>query len=365
MKSVAIFNNKGGVGKSTLTHHLGCALSEIGVKTLMIDLDPQSNLSLFSLTENDIEKIWAAEDEFIEDYSSAKSRIPYDSFQSLHSECRSIHYILKPVEDGQSDEIELPQPWMVNENLGLIPGRLTLHMFENKVAKQWSEAFLGEPQALRTVSAVRNVAIKYAKKYGFEVVLIDTSPSLGVLNKVIISNADAFIIPCAPDMFSNYGIRNIGNSLKQWLKEHETMFSMLSDTKRESLKGEFVKLLGYTIYNAKKRSDANNPLKIAKAHFNWAEKLPMTIENEIPPQCYNYLGDSRRDSIGSNSVIHGHSTMPTMAQKYKQPIWGVPDSTLIEPDDRSTIQANRSDYIATRKLYHEYATDFLARLEKV
>ncbi|OHY54411.1 hypothetical protein BEH76_12850 [Shewanella algae] len=316
MKSVAVFNNKGGVGKSTLTHHLGCALSEMGVKTLMIDLDPQSNLSLFSLTEAEIESVWGVEDKFIEDYSSAKSGMPDGQFNSIHSSCRSIHYILKPVEDGQSDEVTLPPPWMIDDNLGLIPGRLTLHMFENKVAKQWSDAFLGEPQALRTVSAVRNLAMKYAAKHGFKVVLIDTSPSLGVLNKVIISNADAFIIPCAPDMFSNYGVRNIGNSLKQWLKEYDTMFSMLSDSKRQSFKGEFVKLLGYTIYNAKKRSDAKNHMKIAKAHFNWAEKLPMTIHSEIPSQCYDYLGRSVLESIGNNAVIHGHSTMPTMAQKW-------------------------------------------------
>ncbi|WP_211027917.1 ParA family protein [Aeromonas dhakensis] len=364
MKSVAIFNNKGGVGKSTLTHHLGCALSEMGIRTLMIDLDPQSNLSLFSLNEEEIEKIWSVEDEFIADYFAAKSNIPQDTFNCIHSDCRSIHYILKPVEDGQSDEDILPRPWMINSNLGLIPGRLTLHMFENKVAKQWSDAFLGESQALRTISAVRNIAIKYASEHAFDVVLIDTSPSLGVLNKVIISNSDAFIIPCAPDMLSNYGIRNIGSSLALWLKEHETMFSMLSDSKRQILKSDFVKLLGYTIYNAKKRSDANNPMKIAKAHFNWAQKLPTTIDSEIPPQCYNYLGDTRYKSIGDNSIIHGHSTMPTMAQKYKKPIWAVPDSEL-DPDDRPSIQGNKSEYIATQELYHRYAADFLARLEKV
>ncbi|WP_036829617.1 ParA family protein, partial [Photobacterium sanctipauli] len=185
MKSISVFNNKGGVGKSTLTHHLGCALGEIGVKTLMIDLDPQSNLSLFSLTEEQIEQIWKDEDSFVEDFESAKSSITPEEFTKLHSSPRSVHYILKPVEDGQSDEEELPPPIEVGENLALIPGRLTLHMFENKVAKQWSEAFLGEPQALRTITAIRQLCKKYQEKFGFQVVLIDTSPSLGLLNKVI------------------------------------------------------------------------------------------------------------------------------------------------------------------------------------
>ncbi|TGR90548.1 ParA family protein, partial [bacterium M00.F.Ca.ET.191.01.1.1] len=48
-KIVTIFNNKGGVGKTTLTYHLAHALGEIGKKVLLIDLDPQCNLTIFSL----------------------------------------------------------------------------------------------------------------------------------------------------------------------------------------------------------------------------------------------------------------------------------------------------------------------------
>mgnify|MGYP000583774829 CR=1 FL=1 len=57
MKIISVFNNKGGVGKSTLTYHLGAALSEKGKKVLLIDLDPQSNLTLYGLSEERLEKI--------------------------------------------------------------------------------------------------------------------------------------------------------------------------------------------------------------------------------------------------------------------------------------------------------------------
>ena len=366
MRAISIFNNKGGVGKSTLTHHLGCALGEINVKTLMIDLDPQSNLSLFSLTEEEIERIWNVEDPFIDDFATAKSKTTTEDFAELHKTHRSIHYILKPIEDGQSDEEVLPEPLHVAENLYLIPGRLTLHMFENKVAKQWSEAFLGEPQALRTITAIRQLCKKYQEKYGFNVVLIDTSPSLGLLNKVIISNSDAFIIPCAPDMFSDYGIKNIGNALGVWRREFLTMYSMLSDVKRTNLRQGFVKLLGYTVYNAKKRSDATNELKIAKAHYNWAKRLPHTITEYVPSDCYDMLTNEEiKRSIGQDSVIYGHSTMPTMSQKYKVPMWQVPSHSNLDPDDKGSILGNRGDYEATRARYHAYARDVLARLDKV
>jgi cellulose biosynthesis protein BcsQ len=154
-----------------------------------------------------------------------------------------------------------------------------LHLFENKLAKHWSEAFLGEPQAVRIVTSIRKICEEYTNKFGYDVVLIDTSPSLGALNKVIISSADAIIIPCAPDMFSDYGIRNIGNALSVWYKEFTTMYSLLSDSKRKYFPNDFVKLLGYTIYNAKKRSDAPNELNVALAHYNFARKIPDTIKN--------------------------------------------------------------------------------------
>lgn len=51
MKVIAVFNQKGGVGKTSVSFHLGWYLSEIGKKVLLVDLDPQGNLS--SLFETD------------------------------------------------------------------------------------------------------------------------------------------------------------------------------------------------------------------------------------------------------------------------------------------------------------------------
>jgi len=367
MKSLSVFNNKGGVGKSTLTYHLAYALSEIGVKTLMIDLDPQSNLSLFALSDEQIEKIWDDEEPFIEDYEKAKKEVSEERFKEVHSSPRSVHYILKPSEDGQSEESELPPCVEINKNLSLIPGRLTLHLFENKLSKQWSEAFLGEPQALRIVTAIRNICKKYAEKLGFEIVLIDTSPSLGILNKVIISNSDGFLIPCAPDMFSGYGIKNIGNALDTWKRDFDTMMSLLPKSKKENLPKNFVKLLGYTIYNAKKREDAVNNLKIAKAHHNWAQKLPETILNFIPESCYNPIPrDEISKFIGGNAVIYGHATMPAYAQKYKNPMWLLPNGDIVKDSgDRNTIFGRKEQYTDTQIMYHTFARAVLERLEKV
>lgn len=363
MKIISVFNNKGGVGKSTLTYHLGAILAETGSRVLLIDLDPQSNLTLYGLSEEKLEDIWNSEDHYISDYKAAKIKINNDQFDSFHSQNHSIHYILKPIEDGESDEKKLSSPVALEKNLDLIPGRLTLHLFENKLAKHWSEAFLGEPQAIRIVTAVRKICEDYTARFGYDVILIDTSPSLGALNKVIISSADTFIIPCAPDMFSDYGIRNIGNALAVWNKEFTTMYSLLSDSKRKYFPNEFVKLLGYTVYNAKKRTDAPNELNVALAHYNYAKKLPHTIKEYIPKPCLLNGGDEYfEESIGGNSVIHGHGTLPTMAQKYKAPMWKVPDLPNLG-EEKATIKGNAESYYNTRESYMKLAQDVLDRLE--
>lgn len=365
MKIISVFNNKGGVGKSTLTYHIGCALAEQGKKVLLIDLDPQSNLTLYGLTEAQLEEIWESEEKYIADYKSAKQSIPNDEFITFHKKPHSIHYLLKPTEDGESDESELSPPITILPNIDLIPGRLTLHLFENRLSKNWSDAFLGEPQAIKTVTAIRKKCEEYSNLYNYDIILIDTSPSLGVLNKVIISNSDNLIIPCAPDMFSDYGIRNIGNALAIWKKEFETMYSLLSDSKRQYFPKSFVKLLGYTVYNAKKRSDAKNDLNIALAHYHYAKKLPETIHKYIPESCL--IGDFEKYfqcSIGDNAIIHGHGTLPTMAQKYKKPMWLVPDCENLE-EEKSTIKGNSNDYYETQEKYHILVAEILHRLESL
>ncbi len=83
MKTISIFNNKAGVGKTTLTFHLAHALSEIGKRTLIIDLDPQCNLTILSMDSEVLHKIWEVEDNFIADFESAKNSVSSAIFEKL------------------------------------------------------------------------------------------------------------------------------------------------------------------------------------------------------------------------------------------------------------------------------------------
>lgn len=362
MKTISVFNNKGGVGKTTLTYHLACALAELGHRTLIIDLDPQCNMTVLCMDQEKLHEIWAGEDPFIEDYKSAKDQISSADFEAIVTANRSIHFLLKPVEDGVSETL-MSAPYAVAPNLDLIPGRLSLHLFEDKIASRWSEVYQGDPLAIRTVTNVREISERYAKQHKYDFVIIDTSPSLGALNKVIISTTDCFIVPCMPDMFSLYGIRNIGNSLSIWKKQFDTIFHFLSDEKRKNFPNKFVRFIGYTIYNARKYSGGLNDWDLARAQFNYAKQIPDTIRSFMKIEIREHLPDDLLEKpIGGTSVMHSHATMANMAQKYRVPIWKVPEITNLESSDVSTISGNSARYKETRAHYLKFAKDTLLRI---
>jgi chromosome partitioning protein len=58
VKTLILFNNKGGVGKTTLAYHLSHMLARIGYRTLAVDLDPQANLTSAFFEEDLLELIW-------------------------------------------------------------------------------------------------------------------------------------------------------------------------------------------------------------------------------------------------------------------------------------------------------------------
>lgn len=362
MKCISVFNNKGGVGKTTLTFHLAHALANLGYKTLLIDFDPQCNLTILSMDEEELHGIWEKEDAFIDDFMRAKSEIGDHAYNEIINETRSIHFLLKPIEDGISD-IEIPfHPKNLSKNLDLIPGRLTLHTYEDKIANRWPYLYSSDPLAIRTITKPRKIAVDGAKEKSYDVVIFDTSPSLGILNKVIISTVDGFLIPCAPDMFSLYGIRNIGNSLRLWESQFNQIYKALG-TKRDYFPEKFVNLLGYTIYNARKYTNKNNPWNLASAHYDYAKKIPTVINQYIPNTIRSQI-DNRLliEPIGATSVMHSHNTLPNMAQKYHAPIWDVPSVKSLDTDDISTISGNRSAYEATKENYEKLALDLMKRI---
>lgn len=363
VKIISIFNNKGGVGKTTLTFHLAHALAEMGHKVLLVDLDPQCNLSIYCMPVETIQEIWDAEVPYIDEpgFADTRKTVSARAFKTVCSKPRTIHFLLKPAEEGTGELETLPPPYRLAPNLDLIPGRLTLHMFEEMVARRWSDAFVGQPLALRTLSEIRRLISEYAEHHGYDIAIADTSPSLGPLNKVTLSTVDAFLIPCAPDLFSLYGVRNIGNSLTRWNAELRTLYTLIPASRRPHFPNTFVRFLGYTIYNAKLRAGATK-WDMAIAHYNYAQQIPDVISQHVPKELSEGISAKLlKQPIGETAVMHTHNTFPAHAQKYHCPMWELPDREDLEESDQATIRPNRQRYLDTKDAYGKFAQAVLKR----
>lgn len=364
MFSISIFNNKGGVGKTTLSFHFAHALALLNKKVLIVDLDPQCNLTILSVPDEKIFSIWDEEEKFIPDFGVFED-LEKEDRDSILSNPRSIHFLLKAAEDGLTDFTEAPPPVEISSNISLIPGRLTLNSYEDKIGERWANTYKGDPLAVRTITQIRSIAQRYADKYGFDFIIYDTSPSLGMLNRVILSMADGFIIPCLPDKFSLYGIRNIGNALKRWKSEFDIISSLQGAGRKKLFPSSFVRFLGYTIYNARpyRQTPSLNKWDLARGHFHFAEQIPETIKRCIPPEIRQHLPQNELDEpIGGTSVMHTHNTLPNVSQKYHVPIWELPTLKALENSDRNTVNVNRKVYESTRRQYCSFAESAIHRI---
>jgi len=165
-------------------------------------------------------------------------------------------------------------------------------------------------------------------------------------------------------MFSLYGIRNLGSALSVWQKQFSTIFHLLSEEKRKNFPADFVKLLGFTIYNAKKYA-GNQPWELARAHYNYALQIPNEIMTCVPENVRNVIPEGILNKpIGGTAIMHTHNTLTGMSQKYHVPMWKVPAEENLG-DDVNTVMGSRRVFEATLEKYTEFSRDLLSRIERL
>ena len=113
----------------------------------------------------------------------------------------------------------------------------------------------------------------------------------------------------------------------------------------------------------KKYSKQSNPWDLAQAHYNYAQQIPGIIEQYIVPEVRQHLSHEMvHNPIGGIAVMHTHNTLPNMSQKYKLPIWEVPNCDL-NRDDRNSIRGNAASlFYSTKGKYEAFAEAVLERI---
>ena len=154
---LTFFNNKGGVGKTSLVYHLSCMLAEMGYRVLACDLDPQANLSAAFLDEDRLESLWTE---------------PGDA--------NTVAQCVEPL--MQVGDLRSPMLQTIGQDLSselsLIPGDLALSGFEDTLSAEWPNA-LGSTnlyRPFRILTAFSTIMQEGARQMDASVILADIGP---------------------------------------------------------------------------------------------------------------------------------------------------------------------------------------------
>lgn len=251
MKTIAFFNNKGGVGKTTLVYHLAWMLREMEIDVVALELDPQANLTAAFLGEERQSELWLSSDEG-----------------------PTVFAALRPLFDHLGDLSAAPLE-RVGSHLSLVPGDLALSRFEDRLADAWPQCLSGTADAFRVTTAFYRMAAQAAAAAGAAVVLIDVGPSLGALNRAALVASDHVVVPLSADLFSLQGLRNLGPTLSRWRSDWTKRRAENGDPALLLPRGE-MKPAGYVILQHAVRAD-----RPVKAYQRWADRIPASYHHEI------------------------------------------------------------------------------------
>ncbi len=163
MRSIAIMNQKGGVGKTTTAVNVSAALADTGARVCLIDMDPQAHATL---------------------HFGIEPQVDFDSVYDVLVEDMSLAQVRKEVA----------------ENLWLIPAHLDLSAAELELA-----SVVGREMLLRDKLEKDDLKFDY--------VLIDCPPSLGILTINALTAVDEVFIPLQPHYLALHGLTKLLNTI--------------------------------------------------------------------------------------------------------------------------------------------------------
>ena len=293
MKTIAFFNNKSGVGKTSMVYHLAWMFSDMGHRVLAVDLDPQCNLTSIFLDESKAETLWP---------------------EGKHPD--TILGSVEPLIESLGD-IQAPKPIRIAPKLSIVAGDLGLSTFEDRLSDGWGKCLDDKApiagDGFRVVTAFHRVMKAAAESCESELVLIDVGPNIGALNRAALVAADFVVIPLGADLFSLQGLRNLGPTLRDWRAGWKTRCAGKVPPGLSMPSGQ-MQPLGYVLLNPSVRE--NRPVL---SYLKWANRIPSTYAKEV-------LNEKPRAALAADDdnqlamLKHFKSLMP-MAQDARKPMF--------------------------------------------
>jgi cellulose biosynthesis protein BcsQ len=305
VQKIALFNHKGGVSKTTTTFNLGWMLATKGKKVIIVDADPQCNLTGMVLGFSTKEEL-----------------------EGLYQKNQNIKSGLAPAFESRPKPIEAVDCLPVErcDGLFLLPGHVGFAEYE--VTLGIAQELSGSIQALQNLpGSISDLLQKTADKFEADYILIDMSPSLSSINQNLLMTSDFFILPTSPDFFSVMAIDSLATILPKWYAwaQKASEMRILKDADYPFPKVT-PRLLGTVVQNY--RIIRQEP---AAAFQNWIDGIQEAVSNRLVPslkknnmllshQIYTSQG------IGSDfclAKISDFNSLIAKSQKYQTPVFAL------------------------------------------
>ncbi|MBI5636290.1 ParA family protein [Candidatus Micrarchaeota archaeon] len=321
MKQIVLFNNKGGVGKTTFIQHLGYALERQEKKVLFVDADPQCNLTSSICSDEQITQFWGSG--------------------------KSINNAVQPLTRGLGDIKTEITPYNVpNRNIWLYPGDLLLSEFEDVLSESWVDVLAGREIGFRVTSALYRLTENWASSNQIDFVLIDVGPNLGALNRAVLLGCDYFIVPIIPDLFSIRGLGNVGTTFIKWMRLWNDASTRLTERTFKIQKGKPA-FAGYVTsqFNIYRK-------KPTKAWKTWADQIPDKISTDIVEKLSavdsNLVKQLNGGSYFLGDMKNYHSLAP-LSQSARKPIFELTSSDGIVGSHVDSVTNCNTEYSGIAK----------------
>lgn len=289
---VTFFNNKGGVGKTSLVFHVSWMAAELGIRVLVADLDPQANLTSAYLSEAELEKIWP-----IVGYGPTV----YGALEPLLG-VGDIHYVT---------------PQKVGDEHYLLRGDIALSQFEDELAESWPACLTGRQRPFHITSALWRLLRHTAERIRADLVVVDVGPNLGALNRAVLVASDHVVIPMAPDLFSVQGLRNLGPSLRSWRAGWRERLARFAGPETLALPEGAMQPAGYVLQQHGIR--AGRP---TLAYQRWMDRVPRVYRSSVLDVQETSPTTVEQDDHCLAQIKNYRSLVP-MAQEARKPVFAL------------------------------------------
>ena len=294
MTTVAFFNNKGGVGKTSVVYHLAWMYADLGVSVVAADLDPQANLTSMFLKEREMEELLT----------------PDPPRDTVHG---ALMPLLRGIGDIGDPVIRTPAP-----AISLIPGDLALSQAEDDFSSQWPLCLDRNERAFRVITALSRILEKAKAEAEAELVLIDVGPNLGAINRAALIASDFVAVPLSPDLFSLQGLRNLGPTLRSWRKGWSDRVASgkgLNGLSDLSMPSGSMSPIGYMVLQHAVRLD-----RPVRAYARWMDAIPGEYRESILDR---EPGKTRRIDKDENCLgtLKHYRSLMAYAQDARKPMF--------------------------------------------